>query len=88
MSVDAAAVRKIAALARIAVSEDEVAAMAGELNNILAWVEQLAQVDTDGVEPMAAVIPNQLRLRPDRVTDGNARDAVLATPPVPGSDHP
>jgi len=83
MSVDAAAVRKIAALARIAVSEDEVAAMAGELNNILAWVEQLAQVDTDGVEPMAAVIPNQLRLRPDRVTDGDARDAVLANAPEP-----
>jgi aspartyl-tRNA(Asn)/glutamyl-tRNA(Gln) amidotransferase subunit C len=81
MSVDAAAVRKIASLARIAVSEPEVEAMTGELNNILGWVEQLGQVDTDGVEPLAAVIPNHLRLREDRVTDGDKRDAVLANAP-------
>jgi aspartyl-tRNA(Asn)/glutamyl-tRNA(Gln) amidotransferase subunit C len=81
MSVDAAQVRKIASLARIAVSDDEVAAMTGELNNILGWVEQLGEVDTDGVEPLAAVIPNQLRLRDDVVSDGDIRDRVLANAP-------
>ena len=81
MTVDAAAVRKIASLARIAVSDAEVAAMAGELNNILGWVEQLREVDTDGIEPLAAVIPNTLRLRDDIVTDGGIREAVLANAP-------
>lgn len=81
MSVDAAAVRKIASLARIAVSDAEVAAMTGELNNILGWVEQLGEVDTTGVAPMTAVIPNMLRLRDDVVTDGGIRDKVLANAP-------
>jgi aspartyl-tRNA(Asn)/glutamyl-tRNA(Gln) amidotransferase subunit C len=81
MSVDEAAVRKIASLARIAVTDNEVAAMTGELNNILGWVEQLGEVDTDGVEPLAAVIPNQLRLRDDVVTDGDIQDDVLANAP-------
>lgn len=81
MSVDAAQVRKIASLARIAVSDGEVAAMTGELNNILGWVEQLGEVDTDGVEPLAAVIPNQLRLRDDVIDDGDRRDDVLANAP-------
>ncbi len=81
MSVDTATVRKIASLARIAVSDGEVEAMTGELNNILGWVEQLSQVDTDGIEPLAAVIPNQLRLRADVITDGGIRDAVLANAP-------
>jgi aspartyl-tRNA(Asn)/glutamyl-tRNA(Gln) amidotransferase subunit C len=81
MSVDAAQVRKIASLARIAVTDGEVDAMTGELNNILGWVEQLGEVDTDGIEPLAAVIPNELRLREDRVDDGDIRDAVLANAP-------
>ena len=81
MSVDATQVRKIASLARIAVSEGEVEAMVGELNNILGWVEQLGQVDTDGVEPLATVIPNHLRLREDVVTDGGIREEVLANAP-------
>ena len=81
MSIDDAAVRKIASLARIAVSDVEVAAMTGELNNILGWVEQLGEVDTAGVEPLAAVIPNSLRLREDVVTDGGIRDEVLANAP-------
>jgi aspartyl-tRNA(Asn)/glutamyl-tRNA(Gln) amidotransferase subunit C len=81
MSVDAATVRKIASLARIAVTPQEVDAMASELNNILGWVEQLSEVDTDGIEPLAAVIPNQLRLRDDVVTDGDIRDEVLANAP-------
>jgi len=81
MSVDATTVRKIATLARIAVSDGEVDAMVPELNNILGWIEQLSEVDTEGVAPLAAVIPNQLRLREDIVTDGNRRDEVLANAP-------
>ena len=81
MSVDTNTVRKIASLARIAVTDGEVEAMTGELNNILGWVEQLGEVDTDGIEPLAAVIPNQLRLRDDVITDGDVRDKVLANAP-------
>jgi aspartyl-tRNA(Asn)/glutamyl-tRNA(Gln) amidotransferase subunit C len=81
MSVDAATVRKIASLARLATTEEEVAALVPELNNILGWIEQLGEVDTDGIEPLAAVIPNQLRLRDDVVTDGGIRDQVLANAP-------
>ena len=81
MSVDAATVRKIASLARIAVTDAEVAAAVPELNNILRWIEQLGEVDTEGVAPLAAVIPNTLRLRDDSVTDGGIRDAVLANAP-------
>ena len=81
MSVDADTVRKIAHLARIKLPEDRVAPMTDELNNILGWVEQLGEVDTDGVEPTTAVIPNELRWREDRVTDGNVREKVLANAP-------
>ncbi len=82
MSVDTATVAKIASLARIKLSEAEVAAMVPELNGILAWVEQLGEVDVSGVEPMTAVIPNTLRLRDDVVTDGGVREAVLANAPA------
>jgi aspartyl-tRNA(Asn)/glutamyl-tRNA(Gln) amidotransferase subunit C len=81
MSVDLATVRKIAGLARIATSEAEAEALVPELNNILGWIEQLGEVDTDGVEPLAAVIPNHLRLRADVVTDGGIRDAILKNAP-------
>lgn len=81
MSVDTATVKKIASLARIAVTEAEAEAMVPELNNILGWIEQLAEVDTSAVQPMTAVIPNHLRLREDVVTDGNCRDDVLANAP-------
>jgi aspartyl-tRNA(Asn)/glutamyl-tRNA(Gln) amidotransferase subunit C len=81
MSVDLATVRKIAGLARIATSDAEAEALLPELNNILGWIEQLGEVNTDGVEPLAAVIPNHLRLREDAVTDGGIRDAVLANAP-------
>ena len=83
MSVDSATVRKIASLARIAVTDGEVEAMVPELNNILGWIEQLGEVDVTGVEPMTAVIPNVLRLRADVVTDGGIRDRVLANAPAP-----
>lgn len=82
MSVDSATVTKIAKLARIAMSEAEVAALVPELNNILGWVEQLGEVDVTGVEPMTAVIANHLRLREDVVSDGNVRDRVLANAPA------
>ena len=85
MSVDAATVRHIAKLARIAVSDAEVEALAPELNNILGWIEQLGEVDVDGVEPMTAVIPNKLRLRDDVVTDGGIRDEILAN--APAAEH-
>lgn len=78
MSIDQAIVRKVASLARIAISDDDAERLVPELNNILGWVEQLGEVDVSGVEPMTAVIPNTLRLREDAVTDGNVRDAVLA----------
>ena len=82
MSVDTATVAKIAALARIKVNEAELAAMVPELNGILAWVEQLGEVDVSGVEPMTAVIENHLRLREDKVTDGGVQSAVLANAPA------
>ena len=82
MSVDQSIVRHIAKLARIAVSDAEVEALVPELNNILGWIEQLGEVDTSGVEPMTAVIPNRLRMRDDQVTDGGRRDAVLMNAPV------
>jgi aspartyl-tRNA(Asn)/glutamyl-tRNA(Gln) amidotransferase subunit C len=81
MSVDHATVRKIASLARIAVTDEQAEAMVPELNNILGWIEQLGEVDTSSVQPMTAVIPNHLRLRDDAVTDGNVRDAVLKNAP-------
>ena len=85
MSVDSATVRHIARLARIAVSDAEVEALAPELSNILGWIEQLQEVDVSGVEPMTAVIPNTLRLRGDVVTEGGIRDAILAN--APAADH-
>ena len=81
MSVDLPTVRKIASLARIATSEAEAEALLPELNNILGWIEQLSAVDTTGIEPLAAVIPNALRLREDVVSDGGVRDLVLANAP-------
>ena len=81
MSVSPEQVRHIAKLARIAMSDDELDRLLPELNNILGWVEQLGEVDTDGVEPLATVIDQKLRLRDDVVNDGNIRDAVLSNAP-------
>ncbi|MCA1654119.1 MAG: Asp-tRNA(Asn)/Glu-tRNA(Gln) amidotransferase subunit GatC [Sphingomonadales bacterium] len=81
MSVDTATVRHIAKLARIAMSDADIDALVPELNNILGWVEQLAAVDTEGVEPLTAVIDQKLRLRDDIIDDGNIRDEVLANAP-------
>ena len=81
MSVNSDQVRHIAKLARIAMSDTEIDALVPELNNILGWVEQLGEVNTEGVEPLTAVIDQHLRLRDDAVTDGDCRDAVLANAP-------
>jgi aspartyl-tRNA(Asn)/glutamyl-tRNA(Gln) amidotransferase subunit C len=82
MSVDHETVRKIASLARLAMSDGEVEAMVPELNAILGFIEQLEEVDTSAAQPMTAVIPNVLRLRDDVVTDGGVRDKVLANSPA------
>lgn len=83
MSLDRAAVRHIAMLARIRVSDAEADALVGDLGKILAWVEQLSEVDTAGVEPMANVVARHLPRRADEVTDGNRRDQILANAPEP-----
>ena len=81
MSVDLATVKRVARLARIAVSEEEANRMTGELNGILGWIEQLQAVDTTGVEPMAGGGAVSLRLRDDVVTDGGMPEKVLANAP-------
>ncbi len=87
MSVDTATVKRIASLARIAITDEDAARMAPELDNILRWIEMLEEVDTTGIEPMTAVIPNTLRLRDDVVnadplTGGGIREQVLSNAPV------
>ncbi len=81
MSVDKDTVAKIARLARVRVDEDKQAALAGELSNILGWIEQLSELDTEGVEPMTSVVSMQLPLREDEVTDGGYPDRVTANAP-------
>ncbi|MFL6786732.1 MAG: Asp-tRNA(Asn)/Glu-tRNA(Gln) amidotransferase subunit GatC [Sphingomicrobium sp.] len=81
MSVTSQQVRHIAKLARLAMSDEELARLEPELNNILGWVDQLSEVNTDGVEPLTAVIEQKLRLRDDVVNDGDIRDDVLANAP-------
>jgi aspartyl-tRNA(Asn)/glutamyl-tRNA(Gln) amidotransferase subunit C len=81
MALDKATVAHIATLARIRISESDKETLVGELSNILAWVEQLAEVDTDGVEPMTSVVAMTLPMREDVVTDGDRREAILANAP-------
>jgi aspartyl-tRNA(Asn)/glutamyl-tRNA(Gln) amidotransferase subunit C len=81
MALDKATVARIAALARIKVTEEEQARLAGELSQILKWIEQLDEVDTTGVEPMASVAHQKLPQRDDVVTDGGIRDKLLANTP-------
>jgi aspartyl-tRNA(Asn)/glutamyl-tRNA(Gln) amidotransferase subunit C len=87
MSVDAATVRRIAHLARIAVAGDEVEHLRGELNAILAFVEQLSEVDVAGVEPMTSVTPMVMKKRPDVVTDGGDPEAILKNAPAREDDY-
>ena len=82
MSVDAEIVRRIAHLARIAVAEEEVEHLKGELNAILAWVEQLSEVDVAGVEPMTSVTPMKMKMRADEVTDGGIPEDIVKNAPA------
>ena len=86
MSVDAATVRRIAHLARIAVAEEEIEHLQGELNAILAFVEHLSEVDVTGVEPMTSVTPMEMKKREDVVTDGGIADDIVRNAPA-AEDH-
>jgi aspartyl-tRNA(Asn)/glutamyl-tRNA(Gln) amidotransferase subunit C len=86
MSVDAMTVRRIAHLARIAVTEAEVPHLQGELNAMLAFVEQLSEVNVDGVEPMTSVTPMEMKNRADVVNDGEIADDVVRNAPA-AEDH-
>jgi aspartyl-tRNA(Asn)/glutamyl-tRNA(Gln) amidotransferase subunit C len=86
MSVDADTVRRIAHLARIAVAEDEVEHLKGELNAMLAFVEQLQEVNVDGVAPMTSVTPMAMKKRADAVTDGDIADDIVKNAPA-SEDH-
>ena len=82
MSVDADTVRRVARLARIAVADEEVEPLRGELNAILAFVEQLGEVNVDGVAPMTSVTPMAVKMRRDDVTDGGIPDQILQNAPI------
>jgi len=82
MSVDADTVRRIAHLARLNIADEEIEHLKGELNAILAFVEQLSEVDVEGVEPMTSVTPMRMKQRPDVVTDGGDPQAVLKNAPA------
>lgn len=81
MAIDENTVRRVAHLARIALPEERVTPMAAELNGILAWIEQLNEVDVDGVQPMASAVDVALPMREDVVTDGGDPRKVLANAP-------
>jgi len=81
MSIDAATVKKVASLARIREPEDRLEPLAVELSGILRWIEQLAEVDTEGVEPMTSAVHAKLPMREDEVTDGGYPERVLANAP-------
>jgi aspartyl-tRNA(Asn)/glutamyl-tRNA(Gln) amidotransferase subunit C len=81
MALDPEIVRNIARLSRIELKDDEIGPLAGELSRIVAFVEQLAEVDTDGVAPMTSVAHMEMPRREDKVTDGNRRDDILANAP-------
>ena len=81
MAIDAATVRKVAHLARIKTPDDRLEPLAGELNTIMAWIDQLNEVDVEGVDPMTSNVAQALRLRDDVVTDGDRVEAVLSNAP-------
>jgi aspartyl-tRNA(Asn)/glutamyl-tRNA(Gln) amidotransferase subunit C len=86
MAVDAQTVRRVAHLARVAVADDEIAHLEGELNAMLAFVEQLSEVDVAGVEPMTSVTPMAIKMRKDEVAEGGAADDILRNAPA-REDH-
>jgi len=86
MSVDQNTVRRIARLARIAVTDEDVPHLQGELNAILAFVEQLNEVDVEGVEPMTSVTPMVMKKRQDEVTDGGIPELIVGNAPATEDD--
>ena len=86
MSVDKDTVRRIARLARLALEDERVEPMVQELNGILAWVEQLKEVDIEGVAPLTSVVEQRLKMREDVVTDGGNADALMINAPG-GEEH-
>ncbi len=82
MSVDQATVRRIARLARIRISDNEVPKLEGELNHILGWIEMMDEVDTDNVEPMTSVVESTMRLREDVVNDGGYPEQITGNAPA------
>jgi aspartyl-tRNA(Asn)/glutamyl-tRNA(Gln) amidotransferase subunit C len=86
MSVDSETVRRVAHLARIAVADDEIDSLQGELNAILAFVDQLREVDVTGVDPMTSVTPMAMKMRKDEVSDGGIADAIVHNAPA-REDH-
>jgi aspartyl-tRNA(Asn)/glutamyl-tRNA(Gln) amidotransferase subunit C len=86
MAVDKETVKRVARLARIAVSDEEAESLKGELNTILGFVEQLNEVDVAGVEPMTAVVEMKAKMRADVVADGEIADAIVANAPA-GAEH-
>ena len=82
MSVDEATVRRVARLARIAVTDEEARRLQGELSGILDWVEQLREVDVEGVEPMTSVVQTAMKKRADTVTEGGTPEKILANAPA------
>jgi aspartyl-tRNA(Asn)/glutamyl-tRNA(Gln) amidotransferase subunit C len=86
MSVDQNTVRRIARLARIAVTDEDVPHLQGELNAILSFVEQLNEVNVEGVEPMTSVTPMVMKKRQDRVTDGGYPDQIVRNAPATEDD--
>lgn len=86
MSVDKDTVRRIAKLARLALDETRAEAMVSDLNGILAWVEQLKEVDVADVLPLTSVVAQSLKMRTDEVTEGSNADALMANAPA-GEDH-
>jgi aspartyl-tRNA(Asn)/glutamyl-tRNA(Gln) amidotransferase subunit C len=87
MSLDPATVRRIAALARIRLDDEQVPQLQGELNGILGWIEQLNEIGVTGVEPLTGAAEMALKMREDVVTDGGIREALLANAPERAGDY-
>ncbi|AWM29261.1 Asp-tRNA(Asn)/Glu-tRNA(Gln) amidotransferase subunit GatC [Sinorhizobium fredii] len=82
MSLDIATIRRIARLAHLALSEDEAEKMCGEVNEILTFIEQLLEVDVEGIPPMTSVVPTTMKMRPDVVTEGSLAEEIVANAPL------
>lgn len=86
MSIDSKTVHRVAKLARLKISDEQAETLQSELSGILSWIEQLEQVDVDGVEPMTSVVATSMRMREDVVTDGNMSSKVVSNAPLTEDD--